>query len=97
MARNIARVKLKNDNFTVKLSFLINSGNSVIHSYLYNKASLLTASGMLLHALLPMFHVFVSSRRELPENCVYKQGGLNCFIEYSVFAQKIINCQFSLL
>jgi hypothetical protein len=27
----------KNDNFTVKLSFLFNSENSVIHSYLYNK------------------------------------------------------------
>ena len=37
MARNIARVKLQNDNSTVKLSFLFNSENSVIHSYLYNK------------------------------------------------------------
>ena len=27
----------KNDNFTVKLSFLFNSEKSVIHSYLYNK------------------------------------------------------------
>jgi hypothetical protein len=24
----------------------------------------------------------VSSLREFPENCVYKHGGLNCFIEY---------------
>jgi hypothetical protein len=29
--------EIKNDNFTVKLSFLFNSENSVIHSYLYNK------------------------------------------------------------
>ena len=28
--------EIKNDNFTVKLSFLFNSENSVIHSYLYN-------------------------------------------------------------
>jgi hypothetical protein len=34
---------------------------------------------MLLHAFPSMF---VSSLREFPENCVYKQGGLNCFIEY---------------
>ena len=36
MTRKIATVKLKNDNFTVKLSFLFNSKKSVIHSYLYN-------------------------------------------------------------
>ena len=29
--------EIKNDNFTVKLSFLFNTENSVIHSYLYNK------------------------------------------------------------
>ena len=28
--------EIKNDNFTVKLSFLFNSKNSVIHSYLYD-------------------------------------------------------------
>jgi hypothetical protein len=44
-----------------------------------DKASLLTVSGMLLHAFPSMF---VSSLREFPENCVYKHGGLKCFIEY---------------
>ena len=44
-----------------------------------DKVSLLTASGMLLHAFPSMF---VSSLREFPENCVYKHGGLNCFVEY---------------
>ena len=44
-----------------------------------DKASLLTASGMLLHAFPSMF---VSSLREFPENCVYKHGELNWFIEY---------------
>ena len=34
---------------------------------------------MLLHAFSSMF---VSSLCEIPENCVYKHGGLNCFIEY---------------
>ena len=43
------------------------------------KASLLTASGMLLHAFPSMV---VSSLREFPENCVYKHGELKCFIEY---------------
>jgi len=38
-----------------------------------DKASLLTASGMLLHAFPSMS---VSSLREFPENCVYKYGGL---------------------
>ena len=28
---------IKNDNFTVKLLFLLHSKNSLIHSYLYNK------------------------------------------------------------
>jgi hypothetical protein len=28
--------EIKKDNFTVKLSFLFNSENSVIHNYLYN-------------------------------------------------------------
>jgi hypothetical protein len=35
--------------------------------------------GLTVHAFPAMF---VSSLREFPENCVYKQGGLNCFIEY---------------
>jgi hypothetical protein len=43
------------------------------------KASVLTASRMLLHAFPSMF---VSSLREFSENCVYKHGGLNYFIEY---------------
>jgi hypothetical protein len=34
---------------------------------------------MLLHVFPSMF---VSSLREFPESCVYKHGGLNCFIEY---------------
>jgi hypothetical protein len=34
---------------------------------------------MLLHAFPSMF---VSSLHEFPYNCVYKQGGLSCFIEY---------------
>ena len=43
------------------------------------KASLVTASGM----LLPVFSsMFVSSLRAFPDNCAYKQGGLSCFIEY---------------
>jgi hypothetical protein len=46
---------------------------------------------MLLHAFPSMF---VSSLREFPENCVCRYGGFNCFI---IFAQKIINCKFSLL
>ena len=50
-----------------------------------DKASVLTASGMLLHAFPSMF---VSSLREFPENCAYKHDGLNCF--YWIFAQKII-------
>ena len=44
-----------------------------------DKASLLTAFGMLLQAFLSMF---VSSLREFPENYVYNHCGLNCFIEY---------------
>jgi hypothetical protein len=32
--------------------------------------------------LLALPSKFVSSLREFPENCVYKQGRLNCFIEY---------------
>jgi hypothetical protein len=53
------------------------------------KASLLTASGMLLHAFPSLF---VSSLREFPENRVYKQGGLNCFIEY--FHRKLLTTNF---
>ena len=37
------------------------------------KASLLTASGLLLHAFPSMF---ASSLREFPENCGYKNSGL---------------------
>jgi hypothetical protein len=44
-----------------------------------DKASLLTASGMLLHAFPSMS---VSSLREFPENCVYRQDGFNCFFKY---------------
>jgi hypothetical protein len=44
-----------------------------------DKASLLTASGMLLHAFPSMS---VSSLREFPENCVYRHDGFNCFIKY---------------
>ena len=43
-----------------------------------DKTSLLTASGMLEHAYLSMF---VSSLREFQENCAYKHGELNWFIE----------------
>jgi hypothetical protein len=47
-----------------------------------DKASLLTASGMLLHAFTSMF---LSSLREFPENCVYKQGAVNNFLcKYSI-------------
>jgi hypothetical protein len=35
--------------------------------------------GFTVHAFPAMF---VSSLREFPENCVYRQGGINCFIEY---------------
>ena len=41
-----------------------------------DKASLLTASGVLLHAFPSMF---VSSIREFMENCVYNHGGLKLF------------------
>ena len=44
---------------------------------------------MLLHAFPSMF---VSSLREFPENCAYKQGGLNCFIEY--FHRKLLTTNF---
>ena len=44
-----------------------------------DKTSLLTASGMLEHAFPSMF---VSSLREFQENCAYKHGELNWFIEY---------------
>jgi len=49
-----------------------------------DKASLSTASGMLLHAVPSMS---VSSLREFPEHCVYRHDGFLCFI-------KIINYQF---
>jgi hypothetical protein len=41
------------------------------------KASLLTASGMLLHAFPSMF---VSSLREFPESCAYKHVSVNSMI-----------------
>ena len=44
-----------------------------------DKTSLLTASGMLLHAFPSMS---VSSLRGFPKNCVYRHGGFNCFIKY---------------
>jgi len=49
------------------------------------KASLFTASGMLLHAF-PSMSVS-NSLREFPENCVYRHDGFLCFI-------KIISYQF---
>jgi hypothetical protein len=47
----------------------------IVHYYM--ALSLLTASGMLLHAF-PLMSV--SSLREFPENCVYRHGGFNCFM-----------------
>jgi hypothetical protein len=55
-----------------------------------DKASLLTASGILLHAFPSMS---VSSLREFPENCVYRQGGFNCFIKY--LHRKLLTTNFS--
>ena len=55
-------------------------------------ASLLTASGMLLHAFPSMS---VSSLREFPESCVYRYGGFNCFIEY--LHRKLPSTNFSLM
>jgi hypothetical protein len=57
-----------------------------------DKASLLTASGMLLHAFPSMS---VSSLREFPENCVYRHGGFNCFIKY--LHRKLLTTNFSLM
>jgi hypothetical protein len=51
-----------------------------------DKASLLTSSGMLLHAFPSMS---VSSLHEFPENCVYRYGGINCFIKY--LHKKLLN------
>ena len=56
------------------------------------KASLLTASGMLLHVFPSMS---VSSFREFPENCVYRHGGFNCFIKY--LHRKLLTTNFSLM
>jgi hypothetical protein len=39
----------KTDNFTVKLSFLFNSENSVIHSYLYDNNKLMLTNLSLLY------------------------------------------------
>ena len=57
-----------------------------------DKASLLTASGMLLHAFPSMS---VSSLREFPEDCVYRHGWFNCFIEY--LHRKLLTTNFSLM
>jgi hypothetical protein len=54
-----------------------------------DKASLLTASGMLLHAFPSM------SVSEFPENCVYRHGGFNCFIKY--LHGKLLTTNFSLM
>jgi hypothetical protein len=37
----------------------------------------------------------VSSLREFPENCVYRQGGFNCFIKY--LHRKLLTTNFSLM
>jgi hypothetical protein len=57
-----------------------------------DKASLLTAFGMLLHSFPSLS---VSSLREFPENCVYRHGGFNCFIKY--LHRKLLTTNFSLL
>ena len=57
-----------------------------------DKASLLTASGMLLHAF-PLMSI--SSLREFPENCVYRNGGFNCYIKY--LHRKLLTTNFSLM
>jgi hypothetical protein len=36
--------------------------------------------------------MFVSSLHEFPENCVYKHGELNCFIEY--LHRKLLDANF---
>jgi hypothetical protein len=56
------------------------------------KASLLTTSGMLLHAFPSMS---VSSLREFPEYCAYRHGGFNCFIKY--LHRKVLPTNFSLM
>ena len=57
-----------------------------------DKASLLTASVMLLHAFPSMS---ISSLREFPKNCVYKHSGFNCFIKY--LHRKLLTTNFSLM
>jgi hypothetical protein len=37
----------------------------------------------------------VSSLREIPENCVYRQGGFNCLIKY--LHRKLLTTNFSLM
>jgi hypothetical protein len=59
---------------------------------LADKASLLTASGMLLHAFPSMS---VSSLREFRENCVYRHGGFNCFMKY--LHRKLLTTNFSFM
>jgi hypothetical protein len=51
----------------------------IFYKTVADKASLLTASGMLLHVFPSMS---VSSLCEFPENSVYRHGGFNCFIKY---------------
>jgi hypothetical protein len=71
----------------IKLNFypVINFESCLFHpvsqewSKRAEKASLLTAPGMVLRAFPSMS---VSSPREFPENCVYKHGGFSCFIKY---------------
>ena len=46
-----------------------------------DKASLLTASGMLFH--------------QFPENCVYRHSGINCFIKY--LHRKLLTTNFSVM
>jgi hypothetical protein len=53
----------------------LNTPVSQVWSKRADKASLLTTSGMLLHAFPSMS---ASSLREFPENCVYRHGGFNC-------------------
>jgi hypothetical protein len=37
----------------------------------------------------------VNSLREFPENCVYRQGGFNCFMKY--LHRKLLTTNFSLM
>ena len=57
-----------------------------------DKASLLTASGMLLHAFPS---IAASTLREFPENCVYIHSGFNCLLKY--LHRKLLTTNFSLM